>query len=433
MLRDRFGIYGLGVLLMVAGFVVAYRFVEPAPPSHVRMSTGSPTGAYFRFGQQYQAILDEQGVTLDVLASEGSVDNLSRLKTADDPVDIAFVQGGTGTTVPPEGLTALGSLYLEPFWVFTRKNRKLKRLADLAGRKIAVGGNGSGTRLLAVQLLAEDGVGPDDAELLPLSVVEGHEALGARNIDAVMAVGSPSATSIRAMLDDDRLRVMSFDRADAYALRNRFLSVVRLPRGSVDLAADVPATDVALIAPAATLVARDDLHPALVTLILQVATRVHGEGGLLEPPEAFPSSRFVEFELSPEAERFYKSGVPFLQRYLPFWAADLVDRLKIMLLPLITLALPLARILPPMYRWRVRSRIYRWYRDLLSIESQAYTVNDPRSRAGLRRRLDEIDREVQRLSVPLSYADNAYALRMHIGLVRDRLDNGPLRPSSGAS
>lgn len=421
MRKDSWGIYGLGAVLAVAGFVIAYQFVEPAPSKHLRIATGGTSGAYYAFAQKYAAKLAAQGITLDVVSTGGSIDNLNRLKDAAAGVDVAFVQGGTGASVAPDGLMALGSVYYEPFWVFTRAPFMPDALRALKGKRIAVGGEGSGTRAVALHLLAENGIGPTDADLSPLGGREAEAALKAGALDAMMTVASPTSALVADLLAAPGVVPMNFARAEAYALRNRSLSALRLPRGAVDLGRDVPSADLAVLAPAATLVARTDLHPSFVTLLLQVARDVHGAGGLFEAPGAFPSDRFVEFPLSPEAERFYRSGPPFLQRYLPFWAADLIDRLKVMLIPLLTLLLPLGKVLPPLYRWRIRSRIYRWYKDLLEIEEAAYGRADPARRIELKARLDAIEAEVQHMSVPLSYADAAYSLRMHIGLVRETL------------
>lgn len=421
MKKDQWGVYGLGILVVVAGFLFAYQFVEPAPPSQLRIATGGTSGAYHAYGKRYAEALAAQGVALEVIATKGSLHNVALLSD-ERTVDIAFVQGGTGGEIAKDGLMALGSVYFEPFWVFTKSDFQPTSLGALKSKRVAIGGEGSGTRSVALHLLGENGMGPNDATLLPLGGRDAQAALKAGKIDALMTVASPSSALVQDLLSAPDIRPMSFARAEAYSLRNRFLSTVKLPRGTVDLARDIPARDVTLLAPAATLVARADLHPAFVTLILQTARAVHGPGGVFEEPGAFPSARFVEFPLSAEAERYYRSGPSFLQRYLPFWAADLFDRLKVMLIPLLTLLLPLGKVLPPLYRWRIRSRIYRWYKDLLEIEEHAHREKaDAAERTRLTERLDRIESEVQHLSVPLSYADAAYSLRMHIALVRETL------------
>jgi uncharacterized protein len=421
MQKDRLGVFGLGLVLTFVGFFVAYQFVEPAPPSTLRIATGGASGAYAQFGARYRDLLAAEGIALEVVHTAGSVENLGLLENSAKAVDVAFVQGGTAKAAKGTGLTALGSLYFEPFWVFSRQDVAVSDLRDLAGLRLAVGGEGSGTRAVALHLLEEVGIGPDQASLLPLGGGAAHRALNEGEVDALMTVASPLSKVVDGLLRDPGVTPMSFARGEALALRNRFLSSLRLPRGSIDLARDIPGDDLALVAPAATLVARADLHPALATLLLQVVERVHSSGGMFEEPDAFPSTRFVEFPVSDEARRFFSSGPPFLQRYLPFWAADLIDRLKVMLIPLLALLMPLAKLLPPVYQWRVRSRVFHWYRDLLEIESQARGTDDAATLDELRHRLTAIEQEVQRVSVPLSHAEEAFNLRIHIALVRETL------------
>ena len=420
-MNERLKVFGGGALLALIGFLIAYQFVEPATPTKIRLATGGADGAYQAFGEEYAGLLAESGITLELRQTSGAVENLKLLADPESGIDAAFVQGGI-VDRPVEGVDSLGSVYYEPLWVFTRAAARPARLADLAGKRIAIGPEGSGTRALALRVLAETGITAAKATLLADDAATAHQALRGGMIDAVMTIGSPLSPLVRGMLTDEGLVLMSFDRADAYVLRNRFLTSLRLPQGAVDIERNIPARDITLLAPAAILVARDDLSPALAGLLLRAATSVHGEGGLFEKPGEFPSPRLVELPLSDEAGRFYKSGAPWLQRFLPFWAADLVDRLKVLLVPLVTLLLPLTKILPPAYRWRIRSRIYRWYRDLLDIELAARQSEDRVARDRLLARLDSIERDVKQISVPLSHADALYSLRMHLGVVRVSLE-----------
>lgn len=334
---------------------------------------------------------------------------------------MAFVQSGTGDPDGSETLVSLGSLYFEPLWLFHHREVESRRLTDLCGKRVAIGKDGSGTQAIARQLLTDNAITEADADLVAQGGQEAAQALQARTVDAMFVVVAPRATMVRQMIKADGIEVMHFERAEAYTRRHRYLSHVTLPEGSLDLAANIPARDLSLIAPAATLVASKDLHPALVDLLLQAAANVHGKGGLFETPGQFPSPRYVDFPLSPEAARYFKSGPPFLQRYLPFWAATLVDRLLVMIVPLIALLLPLMRLLPPTYRWRIRSRIYRWYRDLLAINAALENDTSSQQCGEHLRELDRIEDEVSKLTVPLSYADQLYNLRVHIELIREKL------------
>jgi hypothetical protein len=274
---------------------------------------------------------------------------------------------------------------------------------------------------VARRLLAANGIGERDAQFVDVAGNDAVEALLAGRVDAAFLVASARSPAVERLLASAEIRLLSFVRAAAYARRERYLSEVRLPRGVVDLAQDIPREDVVLLAATANLVASERLHPALVGLLLQAADDVHGSGGMFEDVGEFPSAAHTELPLSDEAKRFYKSGPPFLQRFLPFWAASLVDRMLVMLLPLVALMIPLARIMPPLYRWRIRARIYRWYRELVEIDPALDPEPSPERAAAALAELRRIEEEVARVHVPLSYTDQLYHLRGHIELVRGKL------------
>lgn len=417
--RDSFRLGLIAAVIAVAGFWVAYQFVEPAPPKTLTIATGSASGGYYAFARQYAGVLAREGIALKVLETGGSLDNIDKL--AGGEADVAFVQGGVGDAAAHPEFRALGSLYFEPLWVFVRAHAPIEVLSDLADKRIAAGGEGSGTWAVARQLLDVNDVATEGDAVLHLSNTDGARALLAGEVDAAFFVASPSAPLIRDLLAADGLRLLSFTRAEAYASQFRHLSAVTLHHGVISLARDIPPADVTLLAPAATLVAGDDLHPALETLLVRAAIETHGAGGLFEAPGEFPSVRYTDYPMSDDARRYLDDGPPFLQRFMPFWAAVLFDRLIIMLIPLLTLMFPLAKILPPAYRWRVRSRIYRWYDDLGDIERRAAAGED---RDALTAELDAMAREVRAVKVPLSYADEAYDLRLHIDLIARELKAG---------
>ena len=425
--KESFLLYGGGFLLVLFGFILAYQFVEPAPPDTIRIATGNIQNAYYRFGTEYRQELSKQGVELEVLESAGSVENLKLLTSGQ--VDIAFVQGGIEApstsnlqTERHPNFQSLGSLYFEPLWIFHQKDMDLSLLSDLKNKRIAIGSGGSGTRPVALQLLKENGVSESNAQLLPIGGNDAATALKNNTVDVIMMVTSPKSPLIRQLIDNSSFKLFSFQRAEAYKRRHRYLSSVTLPMGVANLEQNIPSADVTLLAPTATLVVRDDFHPALAALILQAATKSHGDGGLFEQTGEFPSRRFVDYPLNEDAERFIRSGPPFLQRFLPFWAANLVDRLIVMLVPLVTLMIPLSKILPPTYRWRVRSRIYRWYDQLRSLDFKAEEIENRQQAIQLLEELIEIEKDVMRVVVPKSYADTQYNLRIHLRLIRERLE-----------
>jgi len=413
--------FGTAIAITFVGFFVAWQFVNPAPPHTITIATGSPDGAYSLFAKRYRDILAKDAVSLEIRNTAGSLENLRLLEAGE--VDLAFFQGGSGSNATDRNIAALGSLYYEPLWVFYRRPEMAHRLTDFQGRRLAAGETGSGTRALALALLADNRINNAAADLQALGDKASAQALRQDAVDAAFFVASPRSPLIQELLHDETLRLMSFTRAAAYTDRNHALAAVTLPEGVIDLGADIPPQDITLLASAANLIARDDFHPALVSLLLQAVTKVHGDGGLFEKPGEFPNAEHVDFPLDENARRFYRNGPPLLQRYLPFWTANLVDRMKIMLVPLLTLLVPLVKIMPPAYRWQVRRKIYRWYHELHAIDIRHPEQASATQLAELLQRLDAIEEDVQKVRVPLSYSDELYNLRLHIGMLRGRLQD----------
>jgi TRAP transporter TAXI family solute receptor len=413
------------VLAIGAAFWFTFKFVQPAPPRLVVMSTGAEGGAYHAFALRYKAILARDGVTLELRPSSGAVENLARLRDPKSDVSLALVQGGIGHAADPPVLESLGSVYYEPLWVFYRGKRALDRINDLKGKRIAVGSEGSGTRKLALVILDTSGLPRGDVTLLDVGGEKAADALIAGTADALFIVAGPEAPIVRKLIRADGVSLMSFARASAYAARHPFLHKLVLPRGALDIARDLPRGDVLLVAPTANLLAKESLHPAIAYLVLEAAREVHSGPGPFNRIGEFPSPNDVEFPLSSQAERFYKSGPPFLQRYLPFWAASLVDRMIVLLVPLFAVAVPLFRILPGLYAWRIRRKVYRWYGELKFLEEALRHRPPGADPADELERLAKIEDEVSEIHVPLGFAHEVYTLRMHIKLVRELLEHPP--------
>ena len=419
--KDSLRIGILSLVILLAGFIFTYQFVEPAPPKTITIASGGAGGAYNAFANRYAEQLAKQGITLNVLETAGSIENIELLNTG--KADVAFVQGGTGEAEATPDLVSLGALYYEPLWLFVNKKHKVQRLSDLKDLKVAVGPEGSGTWAVVRQLLDINDVATDGKRIRHLSSKEAASALKDGKVDGAFFVTSPKSSIVQDLLKRGNLQLVDFDRAKAYVRQHRYLSAVTLHQGVINLAKNIPSKDVTLLAPAATLAAHKDLHPALQTLLIKTADAIHSEGGIFEEPDEFPSTSFLDFPLSEDAKRYIENGPSFLERYLPFWAAVLVDRLKVMLIPLITLMIPLAKILPPAYRWRIRSRIYRWYRDLIRIEREVLAAESIIEKSKLMEQLDDMRNELRDLHVPLSYTDEVYNLRLHIDQVMRDLED----------
>ncbi len=415
-------IFGPALLITVLGFIVALQFVQPAPPRRIVMATGTEEGAYFRFGERYREILARNGIELELRTTAGSYENLKLLGDPTEPVEVAFLQGGSGSDRELPGIESLGSVFYEPIWFFWRP-RAPETMQELRGKRVAIGEPDSGTRNAVGHLLSLNGIELDELETVEIGGASAEEALLAGEVDAACFVAISDAPHIARLLVSEGVEVMPFVRGEAYRRRFRFLSRVVLPRGVADLERDVPPADVPLIAMVANIGIRDTLHPALIGLLLEAAIEVHSDGGIFASPGQFPSTYNVVLPLNKDARRYLEKGPPLLQRYLPFWLAIAIDRLVVLLIPLVTLLYPLFKILPPTYRWRVRSRIIRYYRALLGVEARLHDNPTPAERERCRDLLDEIEGRLGNVSVPLAYADMLYRLRLHLQFVRERLED----------
>ena len=422
------------IALAVVLLAGAYYLLKPAPPKRVVLATGSEQGAYAEFGKRYAEELKRFGIEVELRTSPGSRENLRALRDAKRDVDIAFLQGGSSETQRAQKqeeeqlpLMSLGSMFYEPVWLFYREDaaRKLNRegllsdFSQLRGLRVNVGPRGSGIPGMMSRLLRANLMERDDIKRSNLDLTASVVALLGGELDAVVMVSAPESPLVQMLLQTPGIRLYEFAQAEAYARRYRFLSPVTLPRGVVDLSRNVPPRDIVLVAATCSLVAREDLHPALVQLFVQAASRIHGGSGWIAHAGQFPSALQSEFPLARDAERYYRTGPPLLQRYLPFWFANLIDRMWVALFSIIVILVPLARVVPPLYQFRIRSRIFRWYRVLRQIEDRlARKDADP---AKLLEEIDKLDLKAERIMVPLAYTDELYDLRSHIALVRARL------------
>jgi TRAP transporter TAXI family solute receptor len=423
-LRDLLATVWPLVLITVIGFVFAYQFVQPAPSRQISISAGTETGAYYAYARRYAAHLVAKGVTLEVRSSAGAHENLQRLKNGE--VDIAFIQGGVQEELASgeeSQLRSMGSVAYEPVWVFYRHDSRVDELHLLKGKRIAVGKEGSGSYSLVTRLLEANGIKKHSSGLVQVAGPAAADALQRGEVDAVMIVSTVDAPAVQKMLHLPDVRLMSFSQADAYTRRFPFLSKVVLPRGVLDLVHDLPPKDTALISTTANVVVHEDLHPALASLLLQAMSEVNGKSGFFQRPGEFPSYKDQSFALADEAERYFKSGPPFLQHYLPFWMAVLVERLFVLIVPFLVLLVPLLRLAPVIYTWRVRSKLFRCYGDLKFLENDLRKHYDASRHADYLARLDRIEEDAYARNIPLAFSDLLYTLREHINLVRDKLDH----------
>ena len=421
--------------LLAAGLLWgAYHLLQPTPPRTVVLATGVAQGAYDGFGKRYAELLARHGITVQLRNTQGSAENLALLQQPGSGVDIAFVQGGTwqkpaGDAADADpGLQSLGRIFHEPVWLFYRtdsarrlaKTAQITRLAQLAGGTLNVGAAGSGVPPLMQAMLDANRIAPGAITLQQQPTTPAVVDLLAGKIDALALASAPESLMVQMLLQTPGIALFDVAQAEAYSRRFPVLTPVLLPRGVVDLSRDLPPADVRLLAPTAALLARDGLHPALVQLFVQAAQQVHGGAGWFQRKGDFPNAADSEWPIAPEAQRFYRSGPPWLQRFLPFWVANLADRMWLALLAIVAVLIPLARVLPPVYEFRIRRRVFRWYAQLRTVDEAV----GRRPADELRAELAEIEAHLGRVTVPLSYADELYSLRGHIDMVRQRVNAG---------
>jgi TRAP transporter TAXI family solute receptor len=429
-IRDLVVSIGPVVFIVIGLLIAAYWWLDPQPPRRVTLATGPAGSAYAEFGRRYAQALASEGIQVELRASDGSLDNLQLLRNGG--ADLGFVRGGSADVVADEraGLTSLGSLFYEPLWVFyrtdaahrvDRKISTLTSLAQLRGMRVNVDKHGSGVPEMVDQMLRANHLDTNSLVLSHLEPSPAGEALENGFLDVVMFASAPQAALVQRLLRAPGVQLMNFGQSDAYARRFAFLSSVTLPRGVVDLARDVPSQDVSMLAATTSLLAREQTHPALRQLFAQTAQTLHGSAGWFNRARDFPNTRTSELPVSPEGDRAINGTPPFWQRYLPFWASNLVERMWLVLGGLLVLMLPLSRVVPPIYQFRVRSRVFRWYAQLREIENKIDTNRDDAECNTLVKELDDLDHVVNKVAVPLSYADELYALRHNIRIVRERL------------
>ena len=460
--RDFIAQYWLVLLVVSVAIAFGFRYVNPAPPDVIDISAGPEEGAFQLYAGRYAEVLRRDGVTLHIHPSTGAKQNLALLADAASGMDVGFLQGGLASDgdAPQTGddVVSLGSMYYEPLWIFVRTNtsaatkagtatkksrpatapqaglakaapqalsgqslRAAARLGDLKGLRLAIGAPGGGTRTLALRLLTPSGVSETNSTLLPLSGRAAADALLEGTADVAMFLTTLDTPHIQQLLATPGIALMNLDQADALTRNFPFLHKLTLPHGSFDLERNIPAEDITLLAPTVKLAARAELHPALVTLLLKAATEVHGHASLLQREREFPAASDTDLPLSPEAVRFYKSGPPFLQKYLPFWIATWIDRTFFILLPILAILIPVTKFAPMVYSWRIRSKVYHWYGELKYLEGQLREAPAEAKLPGYLERLDWIEDQVNRIRLPLAFSNHVYFLREHIELVRNAI------------
>ncbi len=426
-------VVALLAFFVVAALVAGALILRPGAPRHVVIATGSANSTFFKYGQAYEKILRKSGVTLEVKPIEGTTaENVKRLEQRGGGVQVAIVHGGTletegGAGQDPEAveqqhpdLATLGTVFIEPLWIFHRLPGTPDTLDALIHKRVAIGRKGSVSNNLARLVLKTGGIEEKDLTLVETRGSDAPKQIAAGEIDAVILSAPIDARSTRELWRTPGVKLMSLAQAEAYTRHLPWMKQVTLPAGGLDIRAEIPHSDVKMLASGASLVVRETLHPGIVYLLLSAASQVHGGANAFQRYGEFPSLSYVDLPVHESARRYYKEGPSWLYAHLPFWLAALLDRIGVVL-PAAIFVLSIARYAPPIYRWIVQSRINRFYGELRYLEDELDRAPAGTDTGGLIRRLDAIEDGVARLSAPVSYAERLYTLRSHVQLVRDKI------------
>lgn len=403
------------ILLIVGAFWLTSKFIKPAPTKALTIATGREGGSYYAFAERYKLLLEAQDIKVELITSAGSLETIKLLE--EKKADIGFVQGGTLEANASDYLEAIASIFYEPLWLFAKKSKTpLQYMQSLKDKRISIGEDGSGTQMLVNQITHANGITMgDSAKILHLGLKDSYEAFKKDEIDAFFAVVSAETPLIQTLLLDESVEAVSLKRIKAYEKHFSYLSGITLPEGSIDLIKNLPSKDIELLATTATLAVHKDVDDTLVRLVAKV---VKGEN---KREDGFPSIEHLELPLNPQAKQYLEHGDSILEKFFPYWIAANIDRLKIMLIPLITLLLPIFKGFMPLYRWRIRSKIYKWYKKLDTID-QEFNTEKKEALQSLAKEVELLQKEIkEHVDVPLAYMSEYYMLKTHVDFVHQQI------------
>ena len=428
-MTDALKVYGpvaAGLLILL---IITMRFIAPPPPMELRFAAGGVDGQYYALAEQYADALAEHGIQVDVLETAGTVENFALLKAGD--ADVALLQGGIASEDDRADLLSLGGMFAEPFWVFTRAAPEATMamdFGDLKSARIAAGAIGSGTRAMTERVQSE--WGGNWQPIVPLSGSAAAAALRAGEVDAAVFTASVEAKYVQDLLTAPGIQLIGMRRAKGLSMRDDALAPLVLFDGVVDMDRNIPSRDTELISAIAQLGVVDTLHPALQSVLLEAAESIHNGGTILSRANSFPDATRTDLPLSDEARRYYRNGPTFLRRYFSFGWANFLERAWVFLIPLLALLIPLVQMAPPVYRWRIRRKIYVWYNDLHELERRGFDASDDRERQSVLADIQAMQHEVGQVDVPVSYNDELYHLRSHINFVEALIARQALKTGS---
>ena len=404
------------IMLIIASFYFTSKFIQPSPNKEITIATGSINGEYYQTALKYKEILEKQKLKVNNLTSNGSIENVQLLN--EKKADIAFVQNGIEILENENNLQAIASVYYEPLWIFYKhESYSMDYIIQLISKKISIGTQGSGTKDLSLKLLKNNGIDENNTQILNHTNQEAKDLLLNGEIDAMFIISSADSKIVKELLENPSIRLFSFKRAKAYSRKYIFLESNPLYEGTIDLYKNLPFEDVNLLMTTANLIVRDDFSDELIRLILKEIKPLHNKKGLFEIENQFPNIDNLSLEINEDANRYFTYGDTWLEKLFPYWIASNIDRLKILLIPLITLMIPLSKGFFPLYRWSIRSKIYKWYKQIQTIDLASFDAKEDELKT-LSKTITQLRHEIKaETKVPLSYMGEYYDLIMHLELV----------------
>jgi len=412
------------LLVLIVGVGVAIWFARPAPPDHVMLATGAKGTSYEVLGKKYAEYFARQGITLELVATAGSEENVRRLEDRNDPLMAAFTISGVVKQGEAPGVDSLGSVDYQPIWLFYRGDKELPArtvIHVMQQRRINLGPPGSGTLLASNKLLEMNGANTANSNFTHMSQVDAIEALQQGKLDAMIVVDTLDSPNIQKLLATPGLQLADFTRADAYTRMEPALERVTIPEGGFNLSKNIPSHEVTMVAATTEILVDNRLHPAIQLLFLEAARAINGRQNFFAQEGEFPSFKDTAVHRSHEAEVFYQKGSPWLMDYLPFWLAEFINRMFLLLLPFAAAAYPIIRSMPNYHKNRIRGRINRMYGSLKFFEQELVSSYNPAEKDAYLKRLDDIERDALAMKVPKSVSSDYYTLRSSIDFVRNCL------------
>lgn len=408
------------LLFIIFSFYLTSKFIEPAPKKELIIATGQKDGTYYKTALIYKKLLEKENVKITLLQTQGSVENFELLLSK--KADIAFLQNGIIPKSTPLTQKSLANIYYEPLWVFYKNNNyQMEYLVELISKRIAIGVEGSGTNDLATKILLNNGINSSNSNLQNISSKKGKESLLKGDIDALFMVSNHKNSIVKELLENPNINILNVKRAQAYSRTYNSMEVLSLYEGTIDLYRNIPSNDIKLLSTTATLVVNDDVPSELIRLLLKNIKEVHNGKNFFSSVNEFPNINNLNIDIHEEAIKYFNYGDNFLEKIFPYWIASNIDRLKILLIPLLTLLFPLFKGFFPLYTWTMRSKIFKWYKELRELETQLDNLNKEQLKDKLLY-LENLKKEIHKVTkVPLSFMGEYYNLGLHIELMIQRL------------